>query len=301
MKAQAGGAVPAVIPNGALWEVVRFGFRTRRGYFDIQPTEVGELEAEWLDGRIGLLRSPEQQNLIRHEMIPASKARFAWSAVVDQWEREFAESTAGPDNHIAACTVGVRSQDPQTYANDRDSLPAEGERNPEDARSVFDLAQSYFDRGDFVKAREGYARRVEMGGWDEEVYYAKYRIAESMEHLGEPWPDIQNAYLKAWEFRPTRAEPLYAIARRYRVDQHYRLGYLFAERAAQIPFPEGDQLFVRSEIHAWCASDEQAGAHPGSAGTPRRLRSTGACLPYPTYPTETGKGSRPIATYLHRR
>ena len=65
-----------------------------------------------------------------------------------------------------------------------------------------------------------------------------YRIAESMANLGAPWPDVQEAYLKAWEFRPTRAEPLYAIAPRYRVDGRYQLGYLFAQLAAEIPFPE---------------------------------------------------------------
>jgi hypothetical protein len=53
-------------------------------------------------------------------------------------------------------------------------------------------------------------------------------------------------------------EPLYAIARRYRVDGRYRLGYLFAQRAAEIPLPEDDTLFVRADIHSWMAIDEQA-------------------------------------------
>ena len=114
------------------------------------------------------------------------------------------------DYHIESRRLGARSLDPQKYARDRDLLLAEVERNPEDARSVFYLAQSYFDLGDFVNARKWYARRVEMGGWDEEVYYSMYRLAESMSELGEPWPDVQDAYLRAWEFRPTRAEPLHA-------------------------------------------------------------------------------------------
>jgi hypothetical protein len=137
-------------------------------------------------------------------------------------------------------------------------LLAEVERNPGDARSVFYLAQSYRDLGDFVNARKWYAVRAEMGGWEEEVYFAMYRVAESMAQLGAPWPDVQDAYLRAWEFRPTRAEPLYAIAHRYRVDQRYRLGYLFGKPAAEIPFPEQDILFVRGDIYAWHATDEQA-------------------------------------------
>jgi hypothetical protein len=137
-------------------------------------------------------------------------------------------------------------------------LLAEVERNPEDARSVFYLAQSFFDLGDFVNARTWYARRVEIGGWDQEVYYAMCRVAESMARLDAPWPDVQDAYLRAWEFRPTRAESLYAIAFRYRVDGHYQLGHLFAERAAQIPLPKADNLFVNAAIHVWRATEEQA-------------------------------------------
>jgi glycosyltransferase involved in cell wall biosynthesis len=135
---------------------------------------------------------------------------------------------------------------------------ARAERDPVDARWVFRVAQSCTYFGDQVNARKFYARRVEMGGQDEEVYFSMFRIAELMANLGEPWPGIQDAYLRAWEFRPTRAEPLYEIARRYRIDQRYRLGYHFAKRAAEIPLPEDDVIEVRAEIYGWRAADEQA-------------------------------------------
>ena len=146
------------------------------------------------------------------------------------------------------------------FVPDRDLWLGKVERNPEDARSVFFLAETSFQLDDFVNARKWYARRVEMAGSDEEAYWAMYRLAESMSKLGEPWPEIQEAYLKAWEFRPTRAEALHAIAFRCRVEQRYWLGYLFAQRAAEIPFPEED-LFVLgyfAEVYAWRATDEQA-------------------------------------------
>ena len=97
-----------------------------------------------------------------------------------------------------------------------------------------------------------------MGGCDEEIYYAMYQIADSMSHLGEPWPDCEDAYLRAWEFRPTRAEALYAIALRCRAEQRYKFAYLFAESAAKIPLPEEDRIFVSADIYAWRATDEQA-------------------------------------------
>jgi Glycosyl transferase family 2 len=160
--------------------------------------------------------------------------------------------------HIEARSLGGRSQDPQKHVRDRDLLLAEVERNPEDARALLHLARNYFDLGDFVNARKWCARLVEMGGSTEGTYHAMLLLAESMAQLDTPWPDVQDAYLRAWEFRPTRAEPLYAIAQRHRVEARYPLGYLFAERAAKIPLPEDDALIARAAIYDWCATDEQA-------------------------------------------
>jgi hypothetical protein len=71
------------------------------------------------------------------------------------------------------------------------------------------LAEVYFHAGDFANARKWFARRLEMDSGEptEEVYWAMLRLGHSMEKLDEPWPD-HDAYLRAWEFRPTRAEPV---------------------------------------------------------------------------------------------
>lgn len=144
-------------------------------------------------------------------------------------------------------------------AQERDWLLAKVKRNPEDARSVFCLAETSFRMEDFDNTRRWCERRIELGGCDEEVYWAMYRLAESMSNLGEPWPDVQDAYLKAWKFRPTRAEALHAIAFRHRVEQRYWPGYQFAQRAAEIPFPEEDLFVPRyADVYAWRATDEQA-------------------------------------------
>ena len=186
------------------------------------------------------------------------------------------ESLAGP-YYIESRRLGGRSMDPLKYAHDAQLLLAEVEREPDNQRSVFYLAQSYFDAGEFANARHWYQRRAEMTGFDEEVYCSLNRLAESMSHLDEPWPDVQDAFLRAWEFRRTRAEPLHHIAHHYRSDQRYELGYLFAERAAQIPMPAGDVLFVGAEVYAWRALDEQAvcaswtGRQPEAFALCRRL------------------------------
>ena len=164
----------------------------------------------------------------------------------------------GGDYHIETRHLGGRNLDEQKLARDRDLLLAELERHPDDARSTYFLAQTYFAMGDLVNARAWYRRRAEMGGFDEEVYFSLFRIAEAMSMQGEPWPDVQDAFLRAWEFRPGRAEPLYMIARWYRRNQRFWLGYLFAASATKIPFPQDDTLLVDADVYTWRALDEQA-------------------------------------------
>ena len=121
--------------------------------------------------------------------------------------------------------------------HDRDELLAAVDRNPEDVGRCSNWLTPTSRSGISRMPEPGTSGASELGGNAEEVYYAKFRVAQAMAELGEPWPDVQEAYLASWVFRPTRAEPLYRIARTYRESQRYALGYAFAKRAAELPFP----------------------------------------------------------------
>jgi glycosyltransferase involved in cell wall biosynthesis len=227
---------------------------------DADDLLVGVPDFGQLDSDVYIMRMGQGSFLYWRPQLFRDGIRVRWVGVVHEvpeWDHSCSVERLPGDYHIESRRLGARSKDLQKYERDRDLLLAEVERNPDSARSVFYLAQTYFDLGDFVSARRWYARRVELGGWDQEVFYAMYRFAESMAALEEPWPDVQEAYLRAWEFRPIRAEPLYAVARRCRIDARYRLGYMFARYAAAVPLPEED-LFVDAEVYRWRAVDELA-------------------------------------------
>jgi hypothetical protein len=138
-----------------------------------------------------------------------------------------------------------------------DLLGPEVTPDSEDAHSVSMLAQVYFHAGDFANARKWFARMIEMGGSEEGTFWAMLRVAQSMEMLGEPWLDVQDAYTRAWEYRPTRAEPLYDIARHYIAEKRCQLGYLYARRAAEIPLPQDDMTIPNPDLYAWRAMFQQ--------------------------------------------
>ncbi|MCV7195471.1 glycosyltransferase [Mycobacterium angelicum] len=229
---------------------------------DADDTVLGVPDFSRLDADVYWLRCVDTtSDIFWRPLLFRDGAPVRWVGVTHEyaaWDRSCVEVKLAGDYYVQYRNIGARNASGTKHTNDRDLLLAEVERNPEDARSVFYLAQTYFCLRDFAQARQWYARRTELGGYAEEVYYSLWRIAVSMAQLGEPWPNVQDAYLRAWEFRPTRAEPLYEIARQYRIDQRYTLGHLFAERAAAIPFPDEDTLFVCGNIYAWHATDEQA-------------------------------------------
>jgi tetratricopeptide (TPR) repeat protein len=121
---------------------------------------------------------------------------------------------------------------------------------PNNARYHFYLANTYRDIGMHKEAIETFNKRVEMKGWDQEVFYSLYQIGYCYELLKE----INNAklsYLKAWEYRPSRAEPLYKLAYMCRNAGEYQQAYLFAKKGLAIP-KSCDMLFVNLPIYDYC-------------------------------------------------
>ncbi|MEM7392018.1 MAG: glycosyltransferase, partial [Verrucomicrobiota bacterium] len=156
---------------------------------------------------------------------------------------------------------GARSSDPQKFQKDALTLEQALLDEPDNERYVFYLAQSYRDGGNLDRAIEIYQRRFELGGWPEEAWYALYQVAELRHKRGDDWPVVLDAYLKAYAFRPHRAEPLYKIMQHYLYKDHH-LAHLFGRQAQGIPFPTQDLLFVEKSIYDFAlALDLAVAAH----------------------------------------
>ena len=228
---------------------------------DADDIVVGAPEFNELDADVYYVKMKQGSWVYRFPQIFRNGLDVSYRGVVHEvpvWDSKAIVGELPGDWFVASRRLGTRSKDPEKYARDAALLLVEVERDPGDVRSVFYLAQSFFDAGDFGAALQWYERRIELGGWDQEVYYAMVRVAESMVAVGRSWGEVQDAYLRAWEFRPSRAEALCAVAQRYRVERRWELGFVFARRAAEIPFPVGDTLFVNSEVYSWRALDELA-------------------------------------------
>ena len=155
---------------------------------------------------------------------------------------------------------GARRKDPQTYL--RDVLMLEGALQTETspflrARYRFYLAQSYRDCGLPENAMEHYLARAELGFWQEEVFISLYSVAQLKEQLGHPDQEVIDAYLRATDALPTRAEALHGASRLCRNKGRNEEGYELAKRGLEIPMPS-DALFVEPWIYETGLLDELA-------------------------------------------
>jgi len=145
---------------------------------------------------------------------------------------------------------GNRSRDPEKYIKDAKILEAALQKEPNNSRYIFYLAQSYRDAGLKEKALENYLKRASLQGWNEEVFHSLLSAAKLKEQLEKPYREIVNSYTEAYTCRPSRAEPLYYLALFFRNQKNFLLGYLTASQGLQLPKPH-EILFVESWIYDW--------------------------------------------------
>ena len=150
-------------------------------------------------------------------------------------------------------------------------------REPGNARYMFYLAQTYKDAGRLEEAIDWYTRRIAAGGWAEELWYATYVRALCHLQRGEVAAFVQGC-LDAYNARPTRAEPLHALAKFYREHGQNEACLLMCEAGERIPYPTDDVLFIEDEVYG-TGFGEEASIAGFYCGTPeRQITGREACL-----------------------
>lgn len=143
----------------------------------------------------------------------------------------------------------------EKYSNDAKILEEALIKEPGNERYMFYLAQSYRDSEQLEKAIESYQKRIDMGGWEEEVYYSKYMIAKISEKMGKPDNELSELYSKAWEYRPSRLEGVFHTMRKLRDQGRHLVAFAYGDVAIKTK-GTSDILFIEPEIWQWRLLDE---------------------------------------------
>jgi glycosyltransferase involved in cell wall biosynthesis len=125
-------------------------------------------------------------------------------------------------------------------------LKAEIEVMPNNDRSWFYLANSYFDTKRYAEAAAAYVKRIDLKGWVDEVFYSMYRLSMCYKELGDEAMFIGTA-LNAWRFLPKRIESIYELVKFFKEKREFSVAAAFYKMVAGAPCPDG--LFVHTSIY----------------------------------------------------
>jgi len=128
------------------------------------------------------------------------------------------------------------------------------EEDPNNVRYHFYLANSYFDSGkDNEAAIKHYKKRIELGGWHQEVWYSLYRIGliyKRMDKMG----DAIFYWIAAYECFPDRIENLYEIIQYYRIIGQCKSALVFYKLAKSILDKNlnwSEYLFLQNDVYTY--------------------------------------------------
>ena len=128
---------------------------------------------------------------------------------------------------------------------------------PTNYRYKFYLAQSYKDICDYTNAINYYKMCISINNWEEEVYYSLFQIGYCKMMRGDKYLSIQDAFIKAYKYRPSRLEALYELVKYCRLNNMSKIGYEYGYPAINTSYPS-DILFINKKVHEWMFLDEVA-------------------------------------------
>jgi tetratricopeptide (TPR) repeat protein len=128
---------------------------------------------------------------------------------------------------------------------------------PQNSRYHFYLANSHRDLGHYNEAIDWYKKRVALGGWVEEVFYAAYECGNMYSKLGD-MPNAIYWWLEAYNRHPKRSESIYEITKFYREIGKQSAAQIFCSLGLSIPYPKDDALFIKTPIYNHLFTYEQS-------------------------------------------
>lgn len=112
--------------------------------------------------------------------------------------------------------------------NNIETLLEQLKQDPDNEKIIFDIAQLYKEAENYDEAIIWYQKRIDKKKKDrDEEWLSKFMLGKCYA-IKKNWPAAQQYYLEAYESNQSRAEPLYEIAKYYRIEGKNFLAYLFA-------------------------------------------------------------------------
>jgi hypothetical protein len=121
------------------------------------------------------------------------------------------------------------------------------EDEPKNERYMFYLAQTLKDLKRLPEAIDMYKRRINAGGWYEEIWYSMYVISKLYYELGN-LTEMEYWGLKAYDLNKNRSENIYFLTKIFREKQQYHKSWHYLQIGLAIKKPN-ELLFLESDVY----------------------------------------------------
>ena len=157
----------------------------------------------------------------------------------------------------------------EKYTRDIKLLRKDLQDDPNNDRAMFYLGESYIHLAEQKGINEGqecvellknaiecYKKRSEMKNtWSQEVYFSLFKMARAKTFLAGEIDVL--GYLRAYDYKPSRLEPIHQVLRHCRENKLYNIGYIIGKAVLENKKDlESEALFVDGDVYLYQMLDE---------------------------------------------
>jgi tetratricopeptide (TPR) repeat protein len=188
----------------------------------------------------------------KNTRIVKNKMGFSYWGVTHEYVNSPKNSRSGQlDKDICFIKdIGDGGSKTNKFLRDVELLKKGLETEPNNDRYTFYLANSLKDLGKKEEAIEYYNKRIQIGGWIEEVWHSYYSMGKCYQEIGNMDSAIC-MWMQGYEAYPNRIENLYEIVKHYRIIGKQKLAKIFYDIAneSRTKYKERDYLFMQKDIY----------------------------------------------------
>ena len=261
-----------------------------------------------LEGSGGFTALQRSGSALEYYNVRLIRADLPWRCIGvthEYWGGEGGEPATLDPRKLFIQDVGDGGAKADKFERDVRLLTGDLERDPDNPRTHFYLAQSLHHSKQHARAIEHYTRRIDLGGWWEERWYAMLSIGRCYLAMGEH-ADAERWFLKAMAANGARGEPAWETCRmcRIRGENFKAWHYLLAAERTLPPPKKG--LFVETALtHRLLYERTILGYYIGKAlgvSAPPSPAATAACaLASLRYLVATPEGDSHASVYSNLR
>ena len=171
-------------------------------------------------------------------------ADIPWKYLGRTHEYICADGFDGQYDNIDSCTLEHRGDGGtrhEKFERDLKLLEEDYESDPNNERTVYYLAQTLQGMGETERATELFRRRSQLGGFDQEAFWAAFQVGECTGRIED--------YVTAWFMRPSRWEPIQRAMKLLNEQRNYTAVLALAKAATREA--TDDHLFVERWVEEY--------------------------------------------------